>query len=422
MSSAKDPIKVSLIPGSSNEKSSGTPAHWKDAKGSLFQNPWPSYRDLAFMDAIGYSYKFFLSMPKIPSDVTTRIPSVRPTWGTTTSSGGPDNADKIKATWLGHACFLVELPVRQSTESPAPSRGARILFDPVFSDRCSPVQWFGPKRYTQLPCEIAEIPEVDAIVISHNHYDHLDADTIRAFSKRPNPPHLLAPLGNGEILRSLGVSNERIHCLDWWEGRRVEVEVGSSSSSKDGDKSKSATATVAFDVTCTPSQHQSARSIHDRFRTLWGSWVVQEVLPQSDSKSISTESDAKSQQEGMKVYFAGDTGYRTVQKGEDEDEVPFCPAFKEIGERWGSFDLALIPIGAYEPREFMSRFHCAPQDSVRIFKDIRAKKALGMHWGTWLLTMEDVTEPPRKLAEECKKLDIPDEDFGVCDLGETVFF
>ncbi|KAL5522759.1 hypothetical protein ACEPAG_8777 [Sanghuangporus baumii] len=394
-------IKVSLR-AAANVQGGGKPSHWKDAKANAFQNPWPSYQDIRFRDVARF---FSMKFPPIPQDIDTLIPSVRPTWGTQTSLDESSNEEKIKATWLGHACFLLELPIRPATTS-RPSRGARVLFDPVFSDRCSPSQWVGPKRFTKQPCRIDEVPEVDAIVISHNHYDHCDAETIKAFSKRTRPPHVFAPLGNTDLFRSMGIPNERIHCLDWWEGRHVEVEVDSKSSEGKGDKS-----TVSFDLTCTPSQHQANRGLFDRNKYLWGSWVVQEVPP--------LESERK---EGVKVYFAGDTGYRAVNEGADEEKVPCCPAFKEIGERFGGFDFAMIPIGAYEPRSFMSRMHVAPQDSVRIFKDIRAKKALGMHWGTWMLTSEEVTEPPRKLAEECKKAGIPEDDFDVCKLGETCFF
>ncbi|KAF8331153.1 hypothetical protein F5887DRAFT_1081400 [Amanita rubescens] len=126
--------------------------------------------------------------------------------------------------------------------------------------------------------------------------------------------------------------------------------------------------------------------------------------------------------ETVKIYFAGDTGYRAVVDGEDEDKFPHCPAFREIGEVFSGFDFAMIPIGAYRPRQVMSPIHCAPQDSVRLFKDIRARKALGMHWGTWILTTEPVDEPPRLSRAECTKLGIPHRDFDICHIGETWFF
>ncbi len=151
----------------------------------------------------------------------------------------------------------------------------------------------------------------------------LDTHTITELNKRERPPHFFAPLGNGPYFRSLHVPQERIHILDWWEGRRVEVEVDSTK--------------VAFDVTCTPAQHFTGRGLFDRFKTLWGSWVVQEVTPAALESSGPAD--------GVNVYFAGDTGYRAVRPGQDEEKVPYCPAFEEIGQKFGSFDFAMIPIG-----------------------------------------------------------------------------
>jgi len=123
-----------------------------------------------------------------------------------------------------------------------------------------------------------------------------------------------------------------------------------------------------------------------------------------------------------KLYFAGDTGYRTVHDGEDEDKVPVCPAFAEIGEHFGGVDVALLPIGAYAPRAMWSNLHASPADAVRMFKDVRAKKALAMHWGTWVLTAEPVLEPPELLKKECENAGLEPEEFLVPALGETVTF
>jgi len=124
------------------------------------------------------------------------------------------------------------------------------------------------------------------------------------------------------------------------------------------------------------------------------------------------------------VYFAGDTAYRTVRDGEGEDKAPVCPAFAEVGERFGGFDMALLPIGchAYSPRDVMSTMHASPADAVRIFKDVKARKALAMHWGTWILTTEPVLEPPALLKNECEKAALGPDDLLVPVLGETVFF
>ncbi|KAL0564678.1 Protein-lysine N-methyltransferase efm4 [Marasmius crinis-equi] len=394
------------------------PDHWVNNKGTEFTNPWPSFIPFMLKEAgsvrgsffsskadrltlclFGKWYNLFTKQLPPPKDILKSIEVVKPTWGVSSSNEAQSNSNKVKATWLGHACYLVELPT-----IPSLSRGPRILFDPVFSDRCAPVQFMGPKRYTPPPCPIQEIPEVDAVVISHNHYDHMDSPTLKVLFSRARKPHIFAPLGNEYYFDSLGcVPETHAHVLDWWDSRRVEITLPSSDSDTEAKQAK-----AVFDITLTPGQHQTGRGMFDRWKTLWGGWVVQPVSGE--------------EAHGPSVYFAGDTGYRTVLPGQDEDKVPVCPAFKEIGDRWGGIDLALLPIGAYQPREIMSRVHCAPQDSVRVFQDLRAKRAVAMHWGTWVLTTEDALEPPKRLAEECKKAGIADGIFSLCKIGETVFY
>lgn len=156
----------------------------------------------------------------------------------------------------------------------------------------------------------------------------LDTHTITTLMKRAQPPHIFAPLGNAEYFRSLGVPQTHVHIMDWWESRLVEVELDKGASTDQ----PSSHPKLAFEVTCTPAQHRTGRGIRDQLKSLWASWAVREVLP--------TEA-----RDGVKLYFAGDTGYRDVPDGQNEDEVPTCPAFREIGERFGSFDFAMIPIG-----------------------------------------------------------------------------
>ncbi|KAF7305812.1 Zn-dependent hydrolase oxidoreductase family [Mycena chlorophos] len=389
------PVEVTETPlqasARAEREKAGKPAHWVGSQPNEFRNPWASWRNNwgspgEMVGMFAKSASTAVGTP--PQELVSQIPIRKPEWDKLTVA---ENAGKIKATWLGHACFLVELP-----SSTVGVRGPRILFDPVFSDRCSPSQWVGPKRFTPPPCSLEDVPDVDAIVISHNHYDHMDTASLKHLLQRTaHPPHVFAPLGHGNTayFRSLGVPVSRTHCLDWWDARRVTVSA---------DK-----ATLAFDVTFTPGQHFTGRSLTDRFRTLWGGWVVETVDETTSS---------------AKVYFGGDTGYRSVPSDTDDgpETLPVCPAFKDIGEKWGGFDLALIPIGAYDPRRFMSPIHCAPRDSVGIFKDIRARRALGMHWGAWVLTTEPITAPPKKLAEECAKAGIEEGVFGVCAIGETV--
>ncbi|KAG6829661.1 hypothetical protein H0H92_003904 [Tricholoma furcatifolium] len=397
----------------------GKPEHWDDASCSGFHNPWSSWRNNATFKDMFQLMTQARKFPSVSKETSRLIALHIPNWGIAKNTEQAQNyKDKIKSTWLGHACFLIEMPSR----SESGRRGARILFDPVFSDRCSPSQWVGPKRFTreflaynlsigrtnnflEPPCKLEEIPEIDAVVISHNHYDQyasknpLDTHTISILSKRPRIPHFFAPLGNRSFFKAFDIPDDHVHIMDWWDVKRLKASFPTERNEPAQD--------VTVDITCTPAQHFTGRSLFDRFKTLWASWVVEEVRTEGP---------------GVKVFFGGDTGYRSVPDGKNEDEMPVCPAFKEIGERFGGFDFAMIPIGAYMPRQFMSPIHCAPQDSVRLFKDIRAKKALGMHWGTWVLTAEDVLEPPKKLAEECRKIGIEEGAFSVCEIGETVFF
>lgn len=295
----------------------------------------------------------------------------------------------------GHACFLVELP-----KLPEQERGTRILFDPVFSCRCSPSQWVGPKRVTDPPFPLKELPHVDAVVLSHNHYDHSQslrtpclvrrdrlltqsesfaADTAtlqHIYKSQPKGSvHFFTPLGNLSWFKSIGIPNTVVSEMDWWEERDLAVQLPLTADKAGGEAKGGASAsaervTSTVRVTATPCQHFTGRSIFDRYDTLWASWAIQQVPSAGAPPSQS------------QVWFAGDTGYRTVPRGftGNEDDLPHCPAFKEIGDKFGHFDLSHIPIGAYLPRFAMSPVHCAPQDSVQLHLQTNSKKSVGMHW------------------------------------------
>ena len=262
--------------------------------------------------------------------------------------------DLIQVTWLGHSCFLIQ------------AGAFNLLTDPVFSERASPVSFIGPKRYTKPAITIDRLPHIDAVVISHNHYDHLDLDSIEKLEELFDPQWYV-PLKNASLLESVAVPNLRIHELDWWETSTLN------------QKRK-----IAF--TATPAQHWSARGLFDRNEMLWASWVIH----------INHH----------KVFFGGDTGYQSK-------------IFQEIGQKYGPFDVALIPIGAYAPRDFMHYAHVNPSEAVQIHQDIKSKKSFAAHWGTFPLTAEPIMEPVKKLEESLQVKKLALDRFVAPILGQT---
>ena len=231
------------------------------------------------------------------------------------------------ALWIGHSTFLIN------------NGDLTILTDPIFSERASPLNFAGPKRLIKPVIKIKDLPEVDVITISHNHYDHLDVNSLRKIQKKFPNVKILVPKGDLKLLKNYNLNNG-IEFL-WWEE-------------------------IIFDNTkfiFTPAQHWSARGLRDRNKSLWGSWFIKN--------------------EDKNIFHAGDTGY-------SED-------FIEIRNRLGAVDFAMIPIGAYDPEWFMSYSHVNPEEALNIAKDLDAKKSIGMHWGTFILTDEPVLEPRERL-------------------------
>lgn len=262
------------------------------------------------------------------------------------------NRTEPTLTWIGHATFLLQ------------HGGTNILTDPHLSDRASPFSWIGPKRLTPPGLSIDELPPIDVVVISHNHYDHLDAETIEALHRKQAgyPPLFVVPDGVGRWFTDRGI--ERVVELKWWESTRWDD----------------------WTLYAVPAQHFSGRSLSDRNRSLWAGWVLQK--------------------EDFNFYFAGDTGYSAD--------------FKEIGKQLGPFDLSAIPIGAYAPRWFMQPVHVNPEEAVRIHKDVGSNVSIGMHWGTFLLTDEALDEPPKKLAEARRRASLEEKAFLTLRHGQTV--
>jgi L-ascorbate metabolism protein UlaG (beta-lactamase superfamily) len=263
------------------------------------------------------------------------------------------NKTRPSITWIGHATVLVQLG------------GKNILTDPQFSDRASPVQFVGPKRVIQPGIALEDLPPIDFVLISHDHYDSLDTESVKRLRERQHGASTVffVPLGLEEWFHSVGVTN--VVELDWWETRIV------------GD----------LEIICVPVHHWSQRVPFVRNKTLWSGWVVK-----NDS---------------FKFLFSGDSGY--------------SPLFKEIGKKFGPFDLATIPIGAYEPRWFMAPHHISPEEAVQVHRDVKSKKSVGIHWGTFVLSDEPLDEPPQELEEAKKTKGVASDEFIVLQHGETLW-
>jgi N-acyl-phosphatidylethanolamine-hydrolysing phospholipase D len=260
-------------------------------------------------------------------------------------------------TWIGHATMLAQIG------------GLNILTDPVFSERSSPLSFAGPKRHVAPGLALSELPHVDVVLISHNHYDHLDAASVDALAAQPGgPPFFVVPLGIKRWFAERGIA--RVVELDWWQS----TSLGST------------------EIFFVPAQHWSGRSLTDRMKTLWGGYAV--FAPD------------------FQLYFAGDTAY----------SKDFADIHRRFAARQGAgrgFDLALIPIGAYEPRWFMSTQHANPAEAVQIHLDLAASRSVGIHWGTFQLTDESLDEPPRALAAAARAHGLAEDAFTVMAVGET---
>jgi N-acyl-phosphatidylethanolamine-hydrolysing phospholipase D len=370
------------------------PAHWVTGNPpTSFKNPWPSFGQRhGLVDIFKTRFSPNRNFVPVPETRDELVTVRKPDWGRSLTAW----QNGLKATWLGHAGFLLEtacsapsLTEGHDAKEQQESRGVRILIDAVFSDRTSPFTFFGPKRYTPTPCELEELPDVDLVVISHNHYDHLDLATITHVYKKQKAQgkeiHFVAALGNKQwfLDAGIGITADEVTECDWWDSRRIDVEgIGS------------------INLTCTPAQHTSGRTPFDAGQTLWSSWVIDDV------------------QSSKKVFFSGDTAYKATTA------ESACPAFKQIGQVFGGFDLAMLPIGLYSPEWLMSNVHCCPEDSLEIHKDIQSRKTIGMHYGTVRGGIsgqyEDVREPPRRWMECCEKQGRWGTECGLCDVGETV--
>lgn len=309
------------------------PAHGRRHPGfaDRLTTPLPGWRDVLRLSremrrARGRTTATAATVPVVPQ---AEVPAPAP--------GG------ASATWVGHATFVVRLG------------GLTVLTDPVWSRRIPGVA----PRLTPPGVPWESLPDVDAVVVSHNHYDHLDAPTVR---RLPRDTPVLVPALLGRWFRRRGFTN--VTQLDWWESRRLGT----------------------VELTFVPAHHWSRRGLTDTCRTLWGGWML-------------------TAEDGHRIYFAGDTGYGYW--------------FREIGARYPGIDLALMPVGAYDPAWFMQAVHLNPEEAVRACDDLGAARMATMHWGTFLLSAEPVTEPAERAAKAWAAAGRGRDDLWDLAVGET---
>jgi L-ascorbate metabolism protein UlaG (beta-lactamase superfamily) len=237
---------------------------------------------------------------------------------------------------------------------------ANILTDPMYSQRAGPLGVFGPRRVRQPAVLFDDLPPISIVLLSHNHYDHCDLPTLRMLAARFDPI-VVTPLGNAALVRSTGI--RRVEELDWWQDAT----------------------TAGLPIVQTPARHFSARGPFDRNRALWGGFAVMAG--------------------GRRIYFAGDSAYSTL--------------FRDVRMRLGAIDLALLPIGAYEPRWFMQSVHMNPAEAVQAHLDVEASESIGMHYGTFQLTTEGIDEPLRALDDARQARGVSPSQFRTLGFGES---
>lgn len=238
----------------------------------------------------------------------------------------------LRAFWIGHASTYVEID------------GLRLLMDPVFAARVSPLP-VGPARFHPPPIALADLPRIDAVLISHDHYDHLDMDTVRHLAR--NGSRFFVPLGIGAHLERWGVPAAQVEEMEWWQERSLG----------------------GLRIVCTPTRHYSGRGMDNRSSTLWSSWSV--LGPRH------------------RFFYSGDSGYAKL--------------FQDIGARLGPFDMAFVKIGAYGPGEAWTDIHMTPEQAVQVHRDVRARRMFPVHWSTFNLAYHDWDEPIRRTLAEARR-------------------
>ena len=258
--------------------------------------------------------------------------------------------DALKATWIGHSTVLLQ------------TRGLNILTDPFLSSRASPVPFAGPRRVRPAALTAKTLPPIDLILLSHNHYDHMDLSTLQRLNERFNPL-MIVSTGNKALIESIGC--HRVEEMDWWEEIRVNEETW---------------------ITFAPTQHFSGRGLWDRFASLWGSFMIHT--------------------RDKRIYFGADAGYSNH--------------FRDIRQRLGEVDLAFLPIGAYEPRWFMKSMHVNPEEAVLAHQELSAKLSIAIHFGTFQLAAEAIDQPISDLKKALAQAGVDEKHFIVPGEGQTL--
>jgi N-acyl-phosphatidylethanolamine-hydrolysing phospholipase D len=324
------------------------PAHHRPKGG--FRNPWPSAQNHGLLDFLKWVLVERRRNPRRADPDPGVFVRVAPQFIVPRAE-----PEILTLTWVGHTSFLIQMA------------GLNILIDPVWSERASPVRFVGPRRWVPPGVEFDRLPPIDAVLLSHDHYDHLDAPTISRIAERYPAAVWYSPLGTGDFLRRRGA--REVVERDWWEE----------------------TSTGSLHLTCVPAQHFSGRTAVKRNTTLWCGWALS-----SPDRTL---------------FFAGDTGLH--------------PEFGAIATRCGPIDVAILPIGAYEPRWFMGPVHMNPEDCLQAVAQLRAAQngkpliVAAAHWGTFKLTDEPMDEPPARMRHEWQVSGLDSKHLWIMRHGET---
>lgn len=367
-----------------------------------YVNPWKSYKKspTSFIYNMkcyirSVTRKSFLKQPPekyVSVDVDLPAINAYAKAASTVQSNQDPALPPVQLTWFGHAAFLLQM------------NRFNILFDPFLSNRASPVSFAGPYRYRPRGFDsFSQLPAIDAIVISHNHYDHLDKKTIKEIlrEEKNRNVHIFCPMNLKKWFIKRRIPSSHIIECDWWDDytftKNIEVKTESSTTPK--------TISSSLTISCVPAQHFSQRTLFDENKSLWSGWVMK-----SDD---------------LNFYFAGDTGYRSIPPNchnvNKIKKYPYNPVFKQIGNIHGPFDLACIPIGPANNDYSMTPLHVNPRDSINLHLDVRSRHSVAMHWGTVAnLGTIDIASDPKDLRKEMIRRKIPLSTFHDVYIGQLV--